>query len=64
MRILIGVAHDTDDRNAVAADLTCDIAIEIFGGNDSNPGIGGRHVCRLPGGQTRTQPSAHDQGEN
>jgi hypothetical protein len=36
MRVLIGVVHDADDRNAVAADLARNIPVEVLCGHDGN----------------------------
>ncbi len=48
MRVLIGIVHDADDRNPVAADLARNVTVEIFRGHDGNLIFGGadRHGLR------------------
>ena len=42
MRILIRIVHDADDRDALAADLARDVAIEILGGDHGDLIFGGQ----------------------
>jgi hypothetical protein len=51
MRVLIGIVHDTDDRNPVAADLARDVTVEIFRSHDGNLIFGGaaRHGLHKQG---------------
>ena len=41
MRVLVGIAHDADDGDPVAADLPGDVAVEILRRDDGESGVGG-----------------------
>ena len=41
MRILVRIAHDADDGDTVAADLACDVAVEIFCRDHADLIVGG-----------------------
>jgi hypothetical protein len=62
MRILIGIVHDTDDRNAVAADLADYVTIEILRRHDGNLPFGGADRRGLHRRQCKKQQSEAGHG--
>jgi 3-oxoacyl-[acyl-carrier protein] reductase len=48
MRVLVGIAYDTRDRDLVAADLAGDVAVEILRRNYSDLAIGGANRPSAP----------------
>ena len=57
MRVLVGIVHDADDRDPVAADLAGDVAIEILRRHHSDLAVGGA------GGRGRGEGEEDGEGE-
>jgi hypothetical protein len=60
MWILIRIVHDADDGNTISADLTGNIAVEIFRRHHRNPVFG---VCRSALGESRNKNEREAQGK-